>query len=48
MRAYIAPETQSYESEWHFSHAVSAAGLVFISGVTGVGDDTETDRKSVV
>lgn len=39
MEHIIVPESADFESRWHFSHAVRAGDLLFVTGVTGVGPD---------
>jgi enamine deaminase RidA (YjgF/YER057c/UK114 family) len=41
---HIVPELAAFEEQWHFSHAVEANGLLFLSGVTGTrADGTVSD-----
>ena len=39
----IAPGLAGFEDEWHFSHVVRDAGLLFASGVTGTDDRGHVD-----
>jgi len=39
VRHYAVPELAGFEEQWHFSHAVEASGLLFLSGVTGTAAD---------
>jgi hypothetical protein len=34
MEQVIVERLRSFEDDWHFSHAVKAAGLILLSGVT--------------
>jgi enamine deaminase RidA (YjgF/YER057c/UK114 family) len=41
---HIVRELAAFEEQWHFSHAVEANGLLFLSGVTGTrADGTVSD-----
>jgi enamine deaminase RidA (YjgF/YER057c/UK114 family) len=40
---YRVPELAAFEEQWHFSHAVEANGLLFLSGVTGTRADGSVD-----
>ena len=40
----VAPALLGFEDRWHFSHVVRSRGLLFLSGVTGTGEDGRVNR----
>jgi enamine deaminase RidA (YjgF/YER057c/UK114 family) len=39
MEHIVVPALERFERQWHFSHVVRHAGLLFLSGVTGTDQD---------